>query len=288
MSRKHIFELIKTKQPTPTEAFARIRYRYDHDKHSIKIGTNPYDNTTFSYTVAEFIETFIFPFFPIQTTHIDLNDFLHDLDIQIDGPQTLDSLLSFIEFIWYAIDATPTEVSNCIITQYGRSSIYKDVENAIHLTLAQMGYKEARVNEGRIAVKQDYKTEQATKLITDTDCVDLLFQYNHFSNSGDLASKKLILKQLGDYLEPILQERNKHNDACWYKTAETVSNLLNNFHIRHNNKAGHYEKEYITKMSDAELEEWYDKTHSTIIQLLIERENEEIPKEIKQLRKSTP
>lgn len=286
MSRKHIFELIKTQKPEPTEAFARIRYRYDHDEHRVRIGTNPYDNTMANFTVAEFIKAFIFPLFPIQTTHINLNDFIHDLGIQINGPQTLDSLLSFIEFIWYAIDATPPEVLGHTITQYGGSNIYCDIENAINLTLAQFGYKEIRVSEGRIAVKQDYKTEQATKAITDTECVDLLFQYNHFSNNGDITSKQLILKQLGDYLEPTLQERDKHKDACWYGAAKTTSDLLNNFHIRHNNKTGHYKNEYITKLSDTELEEWYDKTHSMIVQFLIERENENISKEIKQLRKN--
>ncbi len=287
MSRKHIFELIKTKQPTPTEAFSRIRYRYDHSEHSIRLGTNPYENTVYNYTVARFIEMFIFPLFPIQTTHINLSDFMRDLGIQIDGTQTLDSLLSFVEFIWYAIDATPPEVLNCTITQYGGTHIYSDIENAINLTLAQMGYKEAKVKEGRIAVKQDYKTEQAAKLMTDLDCVDLLFQYNHFSNNGDLKSKQAILEQLGVYFEPILNERNKHKDSHWYSTAEILSDLLNNFQIRHNKK-GSNKKEFIAKMSDTEIEKWYDKTHSVIVQLVIERENENISKDIKQLRKSTP
>lgn len=37
-------------------------------------------------------------------------------------------------------------------------------------------------------------------------------------------------------------------------------------------------------MDDIELEKWYDKTYSVIIQLIIERENEDILKKIKQLR----
>lgn len=286
MSRKHIFELIKTKQPTPTEAFARIRYRYDHSEYRIRLETDPYDNTMSSYTVARFIETFIFPLFPIQTTHISLSDFIRDLGIQIDGPQTLGSLLSFIEFIWYAIDATPPEVLDCTITQYGGTHIYSDIESIINLTLAQIGYKEARVSEGRIVVKQDYKTEQAVKLMTDLECADLLFQYNHFSNNGDLRSKQAILEQLGVYFEPILNERSKHKDSHWHSTAEILSDLLNNFQIRHNNKEGSNRKEFIAEMDDTEIEKWYDKTHSVIVQLIIEQENENVSKEIKQLRKS--
>lgn len=285
MDKKHFFELIKAKQPTPTEAFSRIRYRYDHEEHKVKVSTNPYDDAMVSVTVADFARKIVFPFFPIPTAHINLDDFIRDLGIRIDGQQTLDELLTFIEFIWYTIDATPPEFLNRTVAQYGNSNIYSNIEKAISLTLTQFGYREVKTAEGRIVVKQDYKTEQVTKAITDAEYVDLLFKYGHFSNKGNNTSKQAILKQLADYVEPILQERNKHKDECWAKTAEVVSDLFNNFHIRHNNKEGCYKHEYIANMDDVQLESWYDKTYNMILQLLVEWDNKKIPKEIKETRK---
>lgn len=285
MDKKHIFELIKTKQSTPTEAFSRIRYRYDHEEHKVKVSTNPYDDTMASITVANFVRKIVFPFFPIPTAHINLDDFIHDLGIHIDGPQTLDGLFTFIEFIWYAIDATPPEFLNRTIVQYGSSNIYTSIEKAISLTLTQFGHKEVKTTEGRIVVKQNYKAEQAAKSITNAEYIDLLFKYGHFSNIGNNTTKQAILKQLADYVEPILQKRNKHQDECWTKTAEVVSDLFNNFHIRHNNKEGCHKHEYVTSMDDAQLESWYDKTYNMLLQLLIEWDNREIPKEMKETRK---
>lgn len=100
MTSEHIFDKLKENKPSTIKAFARIRYRYDHEEHIIRTRATPYDyDHTTSITVKDFIERFVFHYFPIQTTHIDLNDFLCGLGIRIEGQQSLDNMLLFIEYI---------------------------------------------------------------------------------------------------------------------------------------------------------------------------------------------
>lgn len=64
--------------------------------------------------------------------------------------------------------------------------------------------------------------------------------------------------------------------------------MLNNLNIRHNNRSvgDKYYKEYVAKMSESELEEWYDKVYQEILlaNLLLDDENDKI--KIKELRRN--
>ena len=48
-----------------------------------------------------------------------------------------------------------------------------------------------------------------------------------------------------------------------------VGFMLNNFHVRHNNKNGAKAQDYIVSLNDTQLEEWYDKLYNAILAVII-------------------
>lgn len=51
--------------------------------------------------------------------------------------------------------------------------------------------------------------------------------------------------------------------------------MLNNAHIRHNNKEGSDRKELIANMSDEELEHWYDELYQLLLFCVLAKDNKE-------------
>lgn len=279
MSRQNIYEIVSQRGLPPMKAFSRIRYRYDHIFYE-----DPYDMR--DITLYDFTQKYVFQQLPIKGTCIDLADLLQDIGICLNASScSLDDVFLLIEFILCVIDSTPKELKN--IPQPDNTMIYDEITEVINATLDILSMKIIKSKRGRIIVPKSFKAAQAASVVSDEDIAWDLLQYNHFANKGNIKNKQAILKRIGDYIEPTLQERSKNKEKIWNKTAEIASDLLNNFNIRHNNKSGNKKQWYVTNMDDIELEKWYDKTYSVIIQLIIERENEDILKKIKQLRVET-
>ena len=49
--------------------------------------------------------------------------------------------------------------------------------------------------------------------------------------------------------------------------------MLNNVHIRHNNKSGKNKKEFVANMSDEDLENWYDETYQLLLFCVLIKDN---------------
>lgn len=283
MSRKNIYDILRDNKVDSVKAFARIRHRYYRVAHAFRITKNE----TEYHTIAELVDTILLPYLPIAGTCIDTSDLLRDLGIDLNNINpTPDDLFALIEFIWCIIDSTPETIIDCTSSETGKSNLYSDITKVIEATLEDFGCQELETEDGRIVVSRDCSTEQAAILVSDNSVSLDLLQYNHHLNDGDLNAKREILQNISSYIEPILQERSSHENENWRSTADMVSNLLNNFHIRHNNKAGAHKKDYIVNMDDVELEKWYDRTFNAIVMLLIEREGGDTAQELKRIQKS--
>lgn len=270
MSRKNLYDIIATNKMTPTEAFARIRYYFDHKKYRI---FGDFEITTMKYFISEYI----FPCMLISQKYIDLNDFLRDIGLHdIGDKKTFDDVFLFIEFIFLAIDSTPKNMA-FRTTLVDGGNIYDDILIKMQVVLDETNHEIREVNGHKIVLPKNYVVDQAAMLVSDTVAYNL-YEYNHFSNNGNLEVKRTILKNIADYIEPILQKK-KGNQA-----AILVSDMLNNLNIRHNNLEGTKKKSFIIGMSDELLEQWYDKTYSAIVYLLISNEWGKIKTEYEQLR----
>lgn len=270
MSRKNLYDIIATNKMTPTAAFSRIRYYFDHEEYAT---ASEFGTTTMRYFVGEYI----FPCMPVSSKYIDLNDFLRDIGLyNVSGEKTFDDVFLFIEFILLVIDSTPKNMA-FRTTLVDGGNIYDDILVKIQVVLNETNHEIKEVNGHKIVLPKDYVVDQAAMLVSDTIAYRL-YEYNHFSNNGNMEGKRAILKAIADYIEPILQKKKGDQVAI------LVSDMLNNLNIRHNNLEGSKKKAFITKMDDELLEQWYDKTYNAIVYLLISNEWRKTKTEYEQLK----
>ena len=157
------------------------------------------------------------------------------------------------------------------------------ISRNMDVILETFGYRWFELDSNRWIIVENNKTAiEAAELVEDENVAIQIMEYNHFALAGDLESKNKILNALGKYLEPVL--RSKKSTASEELSGD-VSFLLNNFHIRHNNEAGKNRNEYVARLTDKELESWYDKTYTAIIGLIVVNEWSDIHNEIKEIKK---
>ena len=142
-----------------------------------------------------------------------------------------------------------------------------------------------KYNNNYIIVEKNKATTLAAEIVEDDETAYDLIEYNHYALKGDLETKKKILATLGTYIEPILLSKVLSNNG-YGKLESNAGFMLNNFHIRHNNKEGTKANDYIVAINDDDLETLYDKTYDAILSVIIINEHIPVSKEIKSLKET--
>lgn len=106
---------------------------------------------------------------------------------------------------------------------------------------------------------EDMADDLSIELDEDTACK--VIEYNHYLLKGDIDKKKEILLQLASKYEGIKSNIKNLNS----KLDDDIGFMLNNVHIRHNNKSVKSKKEYVSKMRKDTMEKWYDETYQMLL-----------------------
>ncbi len=107
--------------------------------------------------------------------------------------------------------------------------------------------------------------------ISSKETANAILKYHHASLKGQLEEKRKLLLTIATEYEPLLDDGIP--DFNSYFT--TVRGMINNAHIRHNNKEGTDKKEIIAKMSDEELEKLYDEIYQLLLFCVLAKDNKE-------------
>ena len=101
----------------------------------------------------------------------------------------------------------------------------------------------------------------------------LIIEYNHFSNLHNLQRKKEILRSLANYIEPKRKELNNDliklfsSDAKKIRFIDELFLKFNNLSIRHEN-----ERQVTSQFTEIELEKIYDDIYTTMLFLILSKE----------------
>lgn len=88
-----------------------------------------------------------------------------------------------------------------------------------------------------------------------------ILMYNHHSMKGDIEGKRTILYKIAHEYETLLK-----NPIEGYKDFFVKTNaLLNNLHIRHDNKTKEGNKNPVIEIDGKELENWYDELYQLLL-----------------------
>ena len=143
------------------------------------------------------------------------------------------------------------------------NSVFIDLINTLEKKLGLT----TRTMDGRVLLYPENATlEKAIESCEDEDVQWEMIRY--VREKLGLSEKRKVLTELGNHIEPILKSRALQK-AGYNQLESDVGFMLNNFHVRHNNKVGAKAQDYIVSLNDTQLEEWYDKLYNAILAVII-------------------
>lgn len=223
---------------------------------TVQYSPDPYYGTYLPVQLAETFNNNIHDF-KYRGTYLSLEEMINKLKNVFSSNVVLKTLY-LCELILNVIDYTDGMTRN-----YSKSEKMLQLIDNVNFILDKSGYI-AKYNkkENRIMVVcKNADTFEAINSTSDKDIQYLLLQYIDLRTTNDVITKKAILTDFGQYLEPKRDDLSEINKDL----ADTIFFGLNNFHLRHNNKEGKDKKEYIINMEKEDLIKWYDRLYSLIL-----------------------
>lgn len=236
-----------------------------------------YRNQTF-WTIANmsFLE------WQYRLTATNISQYFEDLDIDFNNISSCDNthkmyFLQFIDsYIMFLINNS--KINYCV--DFG-GEVYKPyltvLKNIDHI-ISKLNFKrDIDKQNGTVTyIKRDADTDSILSIIENENDLRLaLLEYNDFRIENDINEKRIILKKLGDYLEPKRKEFNSINKSL----TDDIFYMLNKFYIRHNNDGN------IKFDSNTDYIKWYDKLFKMIIHLIRSKYILDVQKELKDYKK---
>ena len=237
---------------------------------------NGYTNVS----VIEYIDKNYFRKLPFRGSYLNISSLMTDLKLYNPSFVDLDLLFLLCEFLIAVLPNNAIKMSDDLEKQA------KVIFDNIHSVLEKTNHKLFKIERDKyIVVEKNKAATQASELVEEKTIAIELIEYNHYALKGDLDKKKRILNDIANYLEPVLKSR-EFNGTRYSGLASDVGFLINNFHIRHNNKVGAKAQDYIVSLTDKQLEAWYDKIYNALLLLIIAKENLVNEKELEELKKN--
>lgn len=236
------------------------------------VPVNGYLNTVFKY-----VESTYFRKLPFRGSFTSLDEMMNAVGLR-NYVKSINDLFLLCEFLIAVLPDEETQKCPRLETQ--RKTIMGNIEYILERTNHVL---HCDTSGNCIIVEKNKKANLASQLVDGPVIAFELIEYNHFAVKGNLESKKKLLFSIGAYIEPILKSKVLQQKG--YKQLESDAGfLLNNFHIRHNNKVGAKAQEYITTVTDAELEEWYDKAYEVALSVIIINDYLSVGKDIADIK----
>lgn len=280
----HFYDLLTESVIDPKEELKRLCSLFSSEKL--------YSDGSFtSYSLEKYIDMYVFRGLSFRGSYINISDMrsalnLSENDFNLDFSHsviTIETLFLFSEFLLALAMEGERKIREEEEFNRQMSVI---VENIIHF-VNKTNHRLENISDNDTAhyiiVEKNKLTSQAVELVTDRTVALAAIEYNHFALRGKLDKKQSILNAIANHVEPILKSNIlKHNGFAQLQS--DAGFVLNNFHIRHNNKDGANRKDYIASISDGDLEKWYDKAYNILLSVIVEQENVATHSELETLK----
>ena len=283
MVRKNIFEILENKWNIIDE-IKRIYNLLDTNCINVRYSG--------SKTVIEFIDDYCFYDWKNRHSYLNISDMADDLDIELDEDDISENLevIDILKYLEFArnlimlcdtklfIDNEKDSADKYKYTYYQEYTVLKENVNIVleHLNFSTKLLKK----EEKIILIEKNPSAMSVAEIVDEDTACKVIEYNHYLLKGDIDKKKEILLQLANKYEGIKSNIKSLNS----KLNDDIGFMLNNMHIRHNNKSGKSKKEYVSKMRKDTMEKWYDETYQMLLLAFLLNEQPSRSKKISQLK----
>jgi len=268
--RTNLFDLLAAHFDISTE-LNRIEHLLEAED---VIRTSPRD----SYTVYEYVEKFCFDNWKNRGRCLNLEDFLEVVEYSALWQSALHDfkdlllLLEIVYNFWYMVH-TDGRVYSPYQGNTNYLTVFNRLKQSLDELLAHYNYKGEYFPEfEQLIVTEDCAAATAAAEIVDVSIGRIILKYNHFMLKGDLEAKKIILKQLGNDLEP----KRADLEVVDKQLANDIFFMLNNMNLRHNNCVPGTPKYKVTvdALDDVSMEEWYDELYQMILLAYLKLDHE--------------
>lgn len=268
MGRKTIYEILSNMNFDVYNESKTLMHLFKNEKE--------WYNGHYSESLMQYIDNNFFREMTIRGTYINIETMMTDLGI-LYSSSNLDTLFTLCEFFLHIFSyhklfsKRAIEQVNVIL-----QNIYLIMDKTNHV-IHKIGDKQF------VIVKKNMASIETAEIVTDEHISNEIMRYNHFAIKGDLEEKRQILNNISQYVEPILKSR-KLGQAGYKEIESNMGFLLNNLHIRHNNKEGAKAQEYTVNLKNSELEDWYNKIYDLSLIVIMLNEHLSVQDEIKSLK----
>ena len=268
--RKTFYELLDSFGVDAFREYSRLNNLFFGERISTPLGP---------CTMQRYINERYFRGFKFRGTYTDISEMIDDI---IPDINTLDDLFIYCEFLLAVLFDSSIMQDKCIDRQ--AAIIVENIVTIMEKTNYELFNKGTKEEPRYIIVEKNKATTLAAEIVDDKAISIDLIEYNRYSLKGDLEAKRRLLDAIGHYIEPILRAHTLKSNG--YAQLESDAGfLLNNFHIRHNNKEGGKAQDYIVRIHDYILEEWYDKAYGTLLSVIIINDQIRVTSELAALKR---
>lgn len=287
MSRTNIFELLE-KNSSISKDVERLDGLFDSTKCFEEDSTYHYGAR--SWTLKEYVDSYCFVGWKNRHRCLDVDDFLKSIDydsiLAKAKNNSLNDFLTIIEVIynfWQLAAEHHDNGHSLLLSKRSNGAVTaQEIIDIMEDCLSEYNQKAFYFEEEeRCIIAEDSPQVTAAAEASSPDIALEIVRYNHRQLSGDIAKKKVILKVLGDHLEGRRREISGINDSLY----KTITGALNNLNIRHNNINPENKSSYhkaVAEMSVEDLEHRYDDLYQLILLAILEMDNKERQKEMKE------
>lgn len=281
---KHFYDLINDIVIDPKRELRQLCHLFSHEKL--------YDDRR-NLTLEKYIDKHIFRTLSFRGTFITVEALraalsLTELDFALDDDSlspSISSLFIFCEFLLGLAVEGEELLNDDIRAKQQMNTIFSNILTITDRTNHEVHNVGNEEQPRFIIVEKNKLASQAREFIDEQFIALAVIEYNHYSLRGNANEKRRILTELANYVEPILKS-NILRENGFAQLQNDTGFILNNFHIRHNNKTGVNSKEYVSALPDTELEKWYDKAYNLMLSVIVEAQNIRTHHEIEQLKQS--
>ena len=275
MSRRNFAQILEDAEIDIRREYDRLYNRFFIQKAYDGMGNSL---SLYDYCQMNFISI------PFRGTCLTLDDFddVYNLHFErVPSNFDLNYLLLFCEYTYnFLAYLNPMNAFG----NFGPNSPTQIYLQQIYRVMEEIGYMSS-VNEKGITIFTPKLQEAiAVAEIIEPKISYKVIEYNHHLLQGNIEKKKAILLLLAGQLESKRIELRGINN-----TLETnVFMLFNNMNIRHDNrkKESPYYIEYVSNMSQGELEQWYDETYQLSLLAFLELDNIDRDRKLLDLKNS--
>lgn len=266
MARKNIFQLVEENYDVKEE-IKKIDELFFNKKY--------FRQSIFTYTTKEIVSRFLFSDWKYRGTCISVDEFLERVNANIPQSYQFDEevIINYLEvlenFIKLYFDKSDELFKKQNIEYYDNfETVFCDLVKTLEkrMELIKREYKD-RV----ILYPKNAPLEKVVDLCGDEDVQWELIRYVREDLSLSEKRKSLAYLATNLYIEKDKKESNEHIKTLINK----AENILNNLHIRHNNKTGKWEKEILDNLDEKDAIALCDMVYNEMLTIVLLREHKE-------------